>query len=226
MSDIDEGIDEGLVSLEDSARNAEVEFARTMRRLVIGIFTQITLVGLIIMMFDIGPLIDAVGVPVAFLIGFLFPMLLIIAWAGADHQVRMEPLVEEEEIEVETVIDRIIEEAPDGPLEKTVSPSGGAVYMTRGRDPKGVAEGGGADTFDPRNPQIDGMDARPEHEGLEAELRKSHEVKVEADGIVAEQAQKSWEEAEKNDPELIEAGVERLGDLVGTGHFGGRTPEN
>tara|TARA_B100001996_G_scaffold67715_2_gene49336 strand:+ start:792 stop:1469 length:678 start_codon:yes stop_codon:yes gene_type:complete len=225
MSDIDEGIGEGLASLEDRARNAEVEFARTMRRLVIGIVTQIALVGLIIMIFDIGPLIDAVGAPVAFLIGFLFPMLLIIAWAGADHQVRMEPMVEEEH-EVETVVDRIIEDAPDNPLQKTMSPSGGAVYMTRGRDPKGVAEGGGADTFDPRNPQIDGMDLRPEHEGLEGELRKSHEVKIEADEIVAEEAQKAWEEAERNDPELIEAGVERLGDLVGTGHFGGRTPEN
>ena len=225
MSDIDEGIGEGLASLEDRARNAEVEFARTMRRLVIGIITQIVLVGLIIMIFDIGPLIDAVGAPVAFLIGFLFPMLLIIAWAGADHQVRMEPMVEEEH-EVETVVDRIIEDAPDNPLQKTMSPSGGAVYMTRGRDPKGVAEGGGADTFDPRNPQIDGMDLRPQHEGLEGELRKSHEVKIEADEIVAEEAQKAWEEAERNDPELIEAGVERLGDLVGTGHFGGRTPEN
>ncbi|RCH73897.1 MAG: hypothetical protein DBX05_03700 [Candidatus Poseidoniales archaeon] len=226
MSDIDEGIGEGLASLEERGRNAEVEFAKTMRRLVIGIITQIALVGLIIMIFDIGPLIDAVGVPVAFLIGFLFPMLLIIAWAGADHQVRMEPMVEENTIEVETVVDQIIEDAPDNPLQKTMSPSGGAVYMTRGRDPKGVAEGGGADTFDPRNPQIDGMDLRPEHEGLEGELRKSHEVKIEADEIVADDAQKAWEEAEKNDPELIEAGVERLGDLVGTGHFGGRTPEN
>ena len=226
MSDIDEGIGEGLASLEERGRNAELEFAKTMRRLVIGIVTQIALVGLIIMIFDIGPLIDAVGVPVAFLIGFLFPMLLIIAWAGADHQVRMEPMVEENTIEVETVVDQIIEDAPDNPLQKTMSPSGGAVYMTRGRDPKGVAEGGGADTFDPRNPQIDGMDLRPEHEGLEGELRKSHEVKIEADEIVADDAQRAWEEAEKNDPELIEAGVERLGDLVGTGHFGGRTPEN
>ena len=226
MSDIDEGIGEGLASLEERGRNAELEFAKTMRRLVIGIVTQIALVGLIIMIFDIGPLIDAVGVPVAFLIGFLFPMLLIIAWAGADHQVRMEPMVEENTIEVETVVDQIIEDAPDNPLQKTMSPSGGAVYMTRRRDPKGVAEGGGADTFDPRNPQIDGMDLRPEHEGLEGELRKSHEVKIEADEIVADDAQRAWEEAEKNDPELIEAGVERLGDLVGTGHFGGRTPEN
>ena len=68
------------------------------------------------------------------------------------------------------------------------------------------------------------MEARPEYEGLEAGLTKSHEVKIEADEIVAEKAQKSWEESEKNDPELIEAGVERLGDLVGTGHFGGRAP--
>ena len=145
MSDIDEGIGEGLASLEERGRNAELEFAKTMRRLVIGIVTQIALVGLIIMIFDIGPIIDAVGVPVAFLIGFLFPMLLIIAWAGADHQVRMEPMVEENTIEVETVVDQIIEDAPDNPLQKTMSPSGGAVYMTRGRDPKGVAEGGGGE---------------------------------------------------------------------------------
>ena len=90
-----------LASLEDSARNAEDEFARTMRRLVIGIISQIGLVGLIILMFDISPLIDAVGAPVAFLIGFLFPMLLIIAWVGADHQVRMEPMIDDERPEVE-----------------------------------------------------------------------------------------------------------------------------
>ena len=105
----------------------KLEFARTMRRLVVGIIAQIAFVGLIILMFDISPLIDAVGAPVAFLIGFLFPMLLIIAWAGADHQVRMEPMIDEAESEVETVIDRIIEEAPDEPLQKTMSPSGGAV---------------------------------------------------------------------------------------------------
>ena len=103
MSDIDEGIDEGLASLEeDGTRNAEDEFAaRRCERLVIGIISQIGLVGLIILMFDISPLIDAVGAPVAFLIGFLFPMLLIIAWAGADHQVRMGPMIDDERPEVE-----------------------------------------------------------------------------------------------------------------------------
>ena len=67
---------------------------------------------------------------------------------------------------------------------------------------------------------------RVEHEGLESELERSVKIKVEADDIAAENAQNAWDEAERNDPELIEAGVERLGDLVGQGHFGGPVISN
>ena len=75
-------------------------------------------------------------------------------------------------------------------------------------------------------PAIDGMDLKIEHEGLEAELERSTLIKVDADNVAAEISQTSWERAERNDPELIEAGVERLGDLVGQGHFGGPVPSN
>ena len=34
-----------------------------------------------------------------------------------------------------------------------------------------------------------------------------------------ERAQEAWEIAESQDPDLIEAGVEKLGDLVAKGHF-------
>jgi len=46
----------------------------------------------------------------------------------------------------------------------------------------------------------------------------------EANEIAAEKALKEWEAAEAADPELIEAGVDKLGDLVASGHFKG--PEN
>ena len=44
-------------------------------------------------------------------------------------------------------------------------------------------------------------------------------MKAEADQRYAEHAQQRWEEAERNDPDLIEAGVKRLGDLVATDYF-------
>jgi RecA-family ATPase len=60
---------------------------------------------------------------------------------------------------------------------------------------------------------------REEYQGLEEELTVAQQVKAEADLRYAEHAQQRWEEAERNDPDLIEAGVERLGDLVATDYF-------
>ena len=41
----------------------------------------------------------------------------------------------------------------------------------------------------------------------------------EANQEYADLAQKRWENAEANDPDLVEYGVERLGDLVKTDYF-------
>ena len=65
------------------------------------------------------------------------------------------------------------------------------------------------------------MDPRPEFDDLEGELTRAEETVAEADLIAAERAQKRWEKQEQEDPELIEAGVEKLGDLVAKGHFRG-----
>jgi hypothetical protein len=40
-----------------------------------------------------------------------------------------------------------------------------------------------------------------------------------------ERAQDAWELAESQDPDLVEAGVEKLGDLVAQGHFLENNPE-
>ena len=42
---------------------------------------------------------------------------------------------------------------------------------------------------------------------------------AEANTARDEKAQEAWEIAESQDPDLVEAGVEKLGDLVARGHF-------
>jgi len=52
-------------------------------------------------------------------------------------------------------------------------------------------------------------------------LTNSEVAVEEANVVAAEESQKRWKRSESSDPELIEAGVDKLGDLVGSGHFGG-----
>ncbi len=132
----------------------------------------------------------------------------------------VEALKMRERARAEVDLDEFIEALKD-PLAKRVDSSGRLIYLTRGKSPKGVAVGGGAESFTPDMPAKDGWEVPVEHVGLEDELTRAENVVVEADEARAERAGKNWAEKEANDPELIEAGVKRLGDLVSTGHFGG-----
>ena len=109
-------------------------------------------------------------------------------------------------------------------LEKEIDWKGGSVYKTRGKDSRGPAEGKGADTFGDEVSRVDAMSERLEFEDLEGPLTKGEELVAEADDIAAEKALEEWKNAESNDPDLIEAGVEKLGDLVAQGYFKG--PKN
>lgn len=104
-------------------------------------------------------------------------------------------------------------------MAKAKDPWGRVIYRTRGQDPRGPAEGMGADTIDRRLPRIDAMADRPEFEGIEGELTAGEKLLAEADEVRDERAQQAWAESEGGDADLIEAGVEKLGDLVATGHF-------
>ena len=128
------------------------------------------------------------------------------------------------------ILDVLMRPDEGGALSKEQDEWGRVVYKTRGRDPKGPAEGSGADTIDARMPRIDAMSARPEFEGIEGELTEGEKLMAEANVVRDERAQEAWEIAESQDPDLIEAGVEKLGDLVAKGHFsesgeGGNFPE-
>ena len=214
--------------IEDSneiMHRLENEFQRTIFRIISLMITWFVGIFTISVLIDIQPMINQIGIPASILFGLIFPILLVVAWGAADHQRRTEAEDyyhnQNEDENQPSVIEQIIENVPSDPLAKEIGETGGALYTTRGKDPAGVAIGGGADTFDSNMPIIDGMELRSEHEGLEADLQRSTMIRVEADEKVAANAQQSWENAEKNDQELIEAGVERLGDLVATGHFGG-----
>jgi hypothetical protein len=90
--------------------------------------------------------------------------------------------------------------------------------MTRGKDERGFTPGILESDLD-ANRDITQAEDREEYHGLEDDLTVAQQVKAEADQRYAEHAQQRWEEAERNDPDLIEAGVKRLGDLVATDYF-------
>ena len=111
--------------------------------------------------------------------------------------------------------------AEEGELAKTVDKKGRVVYKTRGGDPKGPAKGGGADTFSEYAPRVDGSLPKPEFDDLEAPLSLAEKLIHEANRVQAEINQERWMRAESQNQELIEEGVEKLGDLVARGKFGG-----
>ena len=90
--------------------------------------------------------------------------------------------------------------------------------MTRGNDERGFTPGILESELDAEN-EYRTVEKDDAYEGLEAELSVAQQVKAEADQRYAEHARERWEKAEQNDPDLIEAGVKRLGDLVATDYF-------
>ncbi|MBN16975.1 MAG: hypothetical protein CMB37_02290 [Euryarchaeota archaeon] len=117
------------------------------------------------------------------------------------------------------ILDVVMRPEKGGAMAKEKDKWGRVVYKTRGRDPKGPAEGSGADTIDSSMPRVDAMTARPEFEGLEDDLTAAEQLVEEANIAKDVKAQEAWERAESSDPDLIEAGVSKLGDLVSKGHF-------
>lgn len=117
------------------------------------------------------------------------------------------------------VLDVLMRPQEGGALSKEKDEWGRVVYKTRGSDPKGPAEGSGADTIDSQMPRVDAMTPRPEFEGIEGELTEGEKLLEEAKIARDERSQEAWQKSEAEDPDLIEAGVEKLGDLVARGHF-------
>jgi len=117
------------------------------------------------------------------------------------------------------ILDVLMRPTEDGEMAKEQDKWGRVKYRTRAKDPRGPAAGGGSDTIDHTLPRIDGMGDGEEYAKLEGPLTKGEKLVEEANVIRHKNASEAWEVSEANDPELTEAGMERLGDLVSTGHF-------
>ncbi|MCP2504767.1 MAG: hypothetical protein NLN65_05695, partial [Candidatus Poseidoniaceae archaeon] len=86
----------------------------------------------------------------------------------------------------------------------------------RGSDEKGFTSGKTDSQFDKSQSRRDASLSESLYQGLEDDLRPSELLVNEANARYGEKAQQRWQEAESKDIDLIESGVEKLGDLVKT----------
>mgnify|MGYP001571202965 FL=1 len=89
----------------------------------------------------------------------------------------------------------------------------------RGQDEKGFTGGKQNDRLDSTTMRRDVKESEGAYEGLEGDLRRSEHLVNEANERYGAVANEQWVAAESKDQDLIEAGVERLGDLVRTDWF-------
>ena len=89
----------------------------------------------------------------------------------------------------------------------------------RGSDEKGFTSGQIDSPLDATKTRRDSSVSEPLYEGLEDNLRPSELLVNEANLQYQHRANQLWQDAESKDTDLIEAGVERLGDLVKTDWF-------
>ena len=90
---------------------------------------------------------------------------------------------------------------------------------TRGDDPSGPDWGKTDFKLGHEPIRRDAVVEDEKYSGMEGDLTSGEKMVEEANREYADLSQKRWEEAEANDPDLVERGVERLGDLVRTDYF-------
>ncbi len=88
----------------------------------------------------------------------------------------------------------------------------------RGSDEKGPAFGKNSNDFSTHGKRIDAMENR-DYDEIENVNTKGERMLRDADKLQSEAAAIQWEKSQSKDQDLIEAGVENLGDLIKTGWF-------
>jgi len=90
---------------------------------------------------------------------------------------------------------------------------------TRGADPAGPDWGKTDFKLGHEPVRRDAIAEGKKYSGMEGDLTSGEKMVADANSKYAKMAQKRWEIAEANDSDLIEYGVEKLGDLVKTDYF-------
>ena len=97
--------------------------------------------------------------------------------------------------------------------------SNSEMARTRGTDEKGPTWGKQDGAFGEVTNFRNAIEHGKIFDGLEGELYKSEKLIKDANENYSEMAQQRWEKSQSNDPDLVEAGVETLADLVTTDYF-------
>jgi hypothetical protein len=97
--------------------------------------------------------------------------------------------------------------------------SNSEMARTRGTDEKGPTWGKQDGAFGEVTNFRNAIEHGKVFDGLEGELYKSEKLIKNANENYSEMAQQRWEKSQSNDPDLVEAGVETLADLVTTDYF-------
>ena len=90
--------------------------------------------------------------------------------------------------------------------------------LIRGSDEKGPAFGKNSKDFSTHGYRIDAMKNR-DYDDIENVNTEGERMLRDADKIQSESAAIQWEKSQSKDRDLIEAGVDNLGDLIKTGWF-------
>ena len=88
----------------------------------------------------------------------------------------------------------------------------------RGSDQKGPAFGDKTSNFSTAKSRIDAFENK-QYDDIESIITETEAMVGMADKQYAKDAAKQWTDSENTDPDLIEAGVDNLGELIKTGWF-------
>ena len=199
-----------------------LEYALKMKRFYFGLFSAIQIIGLVVICLAIGPFPSLLGeeyiYAVIMIIVFIFSTTFFISkWRYFSKQI--EEIYDRLEVDPKE-LDGLSGEQVLSFVNSVLSERDKSNdQMMRGHDEKGPDWGRSDAELGKELQRRDAIVHGVTYEGLEDEITIGEQLKREADDLYAKVAQQRWEETEANDPDLIEAGVERLGDLVTTDFF-------
>jgi hypothetical protein len=121
--------------------------------------------------------------------------------------------------ELENLLDEIENYRGNIMEKETAGDSGGQRYRTRGKDEKGPDWGRSDSALSGKMPRRDGLKGSKVYDNLEGPLTENEKLMHQFDIRNATEAQKRWLREEKKDLDIVEAGVDNLGDLLKSGFF-------
>lgn len=154
--------------------------------------------------------------PVIFLSIVLIPIAIVMADNSIEnmYQKKIEYLLND--LQAKEFSDK---EIMDNSSDKKTSNYPNSEYLrVRGGDEKGPAFGKSDKNFSTHGKRIDAMTNR-DYDDIESISTDTENMIRDADNIQSEISAKQWQQSESMDSDLIEAGVDNLGDLIKTGWF-------